>query len=296
MKKVLVLAAAMMAAVFSAKAEVEFAYEAGADLVSAYIWRGIYNGGLSFQPEALVGFNAEDEKIQFRAGVWGNIGASDWKFKKDQNDGTGYTMFMPELDIILSASAYGASIGLNHYYYCDGSNFFSWKDVNENLTAGNTSTTELWFGYNFDALFGVGAYINWYTTIAGNDYKAPTTEDLKHLLLGHRAYSTYIELGYDYTFENLGLTIGGQLGISPWESPEMYYNEKFAVVNLSVKVDKEFDLGVCTLNVFAQGSINPDGLQTDKNKPGYNVFVDAAGEDKLYAQKLNGCIGIGVWF
>ena len=51
MKKVLVLAVAVMATMMSAKAEVEFAYEAGAELVSAYIWRGQYNGGLSLQPE-----------------------------------------------------------------------------------------------------------------------------------------------------------------------------------------------------------------------------------------------------
>ena len=52
MKKVLVLAAAMVAVVMSAKAEVEFAYDAGAEVVSSYIWRGQYNGGLSLQPEA----------------------------------------------------------------------------------------------------------------------------------------------------------------------------------------------------------------------------------------------------
>ena len=40
MKKVLVLATAVMAVVMTARAEVEFAYEAGADLVSAYLWRG----------------------------------------------------------------------------------------------------------------------------------------------------------------------------------------------------------------------------------------------------------------
>lgn len=297
MKKVLVVVAAMIAAVMSAKAEVTFAYEAGAEVVSAYIWRGQYNGGLSLQPEALVGFDAEDEKIQFRVGAWGNIGASDWKFKTDGRDipGDYNTIFMPELDVILSASFYGASVGMNHYYYCDGSNFFSWKETNQNILDGNTSTTELWFGYNFDALFGVGAYINWYTTVAGNDYNAPTADDILHGLLGHRAFSTYIELGYDYTFENLGLTIGAQLGMSPWESP-LYGNEKFAVTNIALNVHKEWEVGPCTLDLFAQGSLNPDGLVTDKDDPGYNVHISKAGYDKLYNQKLNGVIGLGVWF
>ena len=282
MKKVLVLLVACMATVLSAKAEVEFAYEAGADIVSAYIWRGQYNGGLSFQPEALVGFNALDGNLEFRGGVWANIGASDWMFK---SDGIGIpdvynpnTYFVPEVDFIASVTAYGASLGYNAYYYCnDGSNH----------------TSELWAGYNFSHAFGqyAGAYINWYTTIAGGgDLKAET--DLKKLAQGiteRQAFSTYIELGYDYTFEDYGLTLGAQIGISPWESP-IYGNEKFNVVNLSLKINKEWEFDLVTLDLYALGSLNPD--QLDNN----NVFVNAAGDDKLYVQKLNGCIGLGIWF
>ena len=104
MKKISVLVAAMFAVVMSAKAEVEFAYEAGAELVSSYIWRGMYNGGLSLQPEGLVGFNALDEAIQFRGGVWANVGASDWKFKKGEiqlDDYNPNTYFVPEVDLSL---------------------------------------------------------------------------------------------------------------------------------------------------------------------------------------------------
>ena len=142
MKKVLVLVAAMMAVVCSVRAEVEFAYEAGAELVSAYIWRGQYNGGLSLQPEGLVGFDALDGAIEFRAGVWANLGASDWKFKTNGialEDYNPNTHFMPEVDFIASVSAYGASVGYNAYYYCDD---------------GSSHTSELWAGYNFSHLFG----------------------------------------------------------------------------------------------------------------------------------------------
>jgi len=279
-----------MAVVLSAKAEVEFAYEAGADLVSAYLWRGQYNGGLSFQPDLEAGFDANDGDIEFRAGVWANIGASDWKFKKngiaipDVYDPN--TRFMPEVDFMAHVTAYGASLGYNAYYYCND---------------GSDHTSELWVGYNFSHAFGenAGAYINWYTTVGGGgDLKAET--DLKKLAQGkleRQAFSTYIELGYDYTFEDLGLTLGAQVGLSPWESP-IYGNEKFACTNLSLKINKEWEFEHVTLDLYAQGSLNPDGLQTDKNdllNP-YNVYIDAAGDDKLYNQKLNGCIGIGVWF
>lgn len=282
----------LLVAAVAAKAEVEFAYDAGAELVSAYIWRGQYNGGLSFQPDLEIGFDAVDEAISFRAGVWGNIGASDWMFKKDKGDDEEYTYFMPELDVVLSLSAFGASVGFNHYYYCDGSNFFSWHTADQLAEEeGNTSTTEFWFGYNFDHFFGVGAYINWYTTIAGQDI-IDVVKDLpgggKDVSVG-RAWSTYIELGYDYTWEDYGITLGGQLGISPWESP-LYGNEKFAVTNISVKLNKEWEFDAVTLDLFAQGSINPDGINKE------NVYIKGCGYDKLYNQKLNGVIGLGIWF
>ena len=150
----------------------------------------------------------------------------------------------------------------------------------------------------FGELFGqyARAYVNWYTIVAGDDV-LPETDLVKltHGQLEKQAFSSYLEVGYDYTFENIGLTLGAQVGMSPFESP-LYGNDKFAVVNISAKVDKEFDLGVCTLNIFAQGSINPNGMVTDKNDAGYNVYIDAAGDLKLYNQKLNGCVGLGVWF
>lgn len=271
---------------------VDFAYEAGAELVSAYLWRGQYNGGLSFQPDLEIGFDAQDGAIEFRAGVWGNIGASDWKFKKglptyiDSESGDEInpnTRFMPELDVMLRFTAYGASVGLNHYYYCDGSNFFSWQSVDDIVAKGSTSTTEFWFGYNFDHFFGQGAYFNWYTTFAGNDLVWDENGD------PHRAWSSYIELGYDYTWENIGLTLGGQIGMSPWAS-DLYGNGKFAVTNLSVKLTKEWEFDVVTLDLFAQGMLNPDGINKE------NAYINAAGDEKLYTQKLNGCIGLGVWF
>lgn len=276
MKKVLVLAVAVMATMLSAKAEVEFAYEAGAELVSAYLWRGQYNGGLSLQPEGLVGFDALDGAIEFRGGVWANIGASDWKFKKDLptyldpesgDEIDPNTRFMPEVDFMASVKAYGASIGYNAYYYCND---------------GSDHTSELWVGYNFDHFFGVGAYINWYTMIAGGGDVNSVT--------GRPDFSSYIELGYDYTFEDLGLTLGAQVGMSPWQSENIYYNDKFAVVNIALNIHKEWEVGPCTLDLFATGSLNPNGLDKE------NVYINGSGDEKLYCQKLNGSIGLGVWF
>jgi len=278
MKKVLVLAAAMIAAVMSVKAETEFAYEAGVELVSSYIWRGQYNGGLSLQPEGLVGFDAKDGAVQFRAGVWASVGASDWKFQKGlptymdgEEEINPNTYFVPEVDFIASFSFYGASVGYNAYYYCND---------------GSDHVSEVWAGFSFDQLFGVGAYVNWYTSVAGG---GDVRDD------GKQAFSSYLEVGYDYTFEKIGLTLGAQVGMSPWKSP-IYYNDKFAVTNVSVKINKEWEFEHLTLDLFAQGSLNPDGLVTDREDPDYNVLINAAGDEKLYLQKLNGVVGIGIWF
>ena len=285
MKKFTLLCAAMVAAVMTAKAEVEFAYDAGAEIVSSYIWRGQYNGGLSFQPDAEVGFDALDDALEFRAGVWANIGASDWGFRKDlpyvkigDVEYNPNTYFVPELDFMAHVTAYGASLGYNAYYYCND---------------GSDHTSELWFGYNFSHFFGekAGAYINWYTTVGGGGDLKPET-DLKQIAKGQlerQAFSTYIELGYDYTFEKIGLTLGAQIGLSPWESP-IYGNDQFACTNLSLKVNKEWEFEHFTLDVFALGSLNPDGVNDD------NAFVKASGDNKLGVQKLNGTIGVGIWF
>ena len=210
------MVAAMMAVVMSAKAEdIEFAYDAGFEAVSCYIWRGQYNGGLSFQPDVEVGFDALDEALSFRFGAWGTVGASDWKFRKGfanyiDAEGTEInpnTYFVPEIDILGSFSFYGATVGFTHYYYFGGTPFFS------GLEDDGGSQTEIQVGYNFDHFFGQGAYINWYTMVAGADANYDENDE------AHRAWSSYIELGYDYTFDNIGLTLGAQLGMSPWESP-----------------------------------------------------------------------------
>ena len=290
MKKILLAGVLLLSCAAIAKADVEFAYDAGFEVVSAYIWRGQYNGGLSFQPDLEVGFDSDE--AGFRIGVWGNLGASDWRFKRNQpwyedEDGnviSPNTKFMPELDVIFNFNFYGASLGLNHYYYCDGGNFFGWLKDNDFFQGeGSSSTTEIWFGYNFSHFFDVDAYINWYTTVAGNDFVETASGDMK------RAHSTYIELGYNYTWDNIGLTLGGQLGMSPWAS-DLYGNSKFAVTNISLRLDKEWDFDHVTLDLFAQGSLNPDGVNKE------NAYIKGSGDEKLYNQKLNGVIGLGVWF
>ena len=124
--------------------------------------------------------------------------------------------------------------------------------------------------------------------VAGNDLVYGEDEETGDETY-RRAWSSYLELGYSYTWDNLGLTLGGELGMSPWRS-DLYGNSSFAVTNISIKLNKEWEVGPCTIDLFAQGSLNPDGVNTK------NAYIAGAGDDKLYNQKLNAVIGCGFWF
>lgn len=256
----------------SAYAEVEFSYTAGAELVSAYLWRGQYNGGLSFQPDLEVGY--EGEHTSLSVGAWGSIGATDWKFQKgleQTEDGNPNTYFMPELDVMATFTFYGVQVGLTHYQYF----------VPE---AKDNFQTEVTLGYNFDDLLGVPLHISWNTIVAGDDF----TVDDEGEYTDQHAFSSYLEIGYDHTFGETGLTLGGAIGMSPWTS-DFYRNEGFQVVNLSLRLEKEWEFDVCSLNLFAQGSLNPSLDEC-------HVYKATAGDDKLCAQPLNGAVGLGIWF
>lgn len=304
MKKLLFSVVAVLATMISFAQEAEgtvreaksfaFGYDAGADVVSAYLWRGQYNGGLSFQPTLDLGWDSEH--TSFRFGAWGNVGASDWMFRQldmpDENIEAIYgcnpnTYFVPELDIYGTINLWGATLGFTHYYYFGGSNFFCWDKVadwNEEKLENNTATTEITVGYDFSVLDLCGLYFTWNTMVAGNDFAYNEEGEIDK-----RAFSSYLEIGYNYTWENPGLTLGGAIGMVPWAS-DYYGTENFAVTNLTLKLNKAWDFDVCELDLYAQGMINPTGI--DKT----NAYIPKAGDEKIGCQKLNGCIGLGIWF
>lgn len=263
---------------------VEFAYEAGAEIVSSYMWRGQYNGGLSFQPDLEVGYDGDLTSL--RVGAWGNIGASDWKFQKglpENENGNPNTYFVPEIDVMLNFSISGLTIGATHYYYFGGSPFFNWGKFDPIEGSAGTSQTEVSLTYDFSQNIDfLHLSLNWNTMVAGDDLIEQEDGTLK------RAFSSYFEARYDQPLP-FDLTLSAAVGFSPWAS-DVYGNGKFAFTNLFLKLNKEWEFDICTIDLFAQGSLNPDRVNR------LNAFVSAAGDDKIGVQKLNGCIGLGVWF
>ncbi len=232
-----------------------FEWSVGADFTSAYLFRGMNYGGLSFQPEVAVSYGG------LELCGWANIGSVDNSFQE----------FTPELDVTLSYSIVGLTIGVNHLYYFDGSKYFDFKGE-------GTTQTELQIEYDFSEYFEhFPLSLGWYTYVAGDDFNNE----------GKRAYSSYIEISYDAQLP-LGFSITPTIGMTPWKSMYTHYEGDFAVNNLSLKVNWELEVGdhFC-LDVYAIGMANTFGLNKD------NAIVPVA--DRYDNQRLNGAIGVGLW-
>lgn len=286
MKKLLFSFAALCCAILPSKAQenLEFSYTADADIVSCYIWRGLYNGGLSFQPEALVGWTSEH--TSFNVGAWFNVGASDWCFRSGlpvTEDGNPNTQLTKEVDVMANLNLWGVTMGFAHYYYFDGTDYFNFGDIDK-ITG--SAQTEVFLGYDFSTLFpNVNLSLTWSTMVSGADL----------VVDGKRAYSSYLEACYTHNFK-YDISLTGVVGISPWMSIYTDGDEEnakdFAVNNLTLRLDKEWTLadGVVTLDLFLQGTMNTCNLNKD------NALIWKSGDDKLFKQKLMGAIGLNIAF
>lgn len=190
-----------------------FDWTVGCSLESNYLWRGLNVGGLSLQPHANVSY--EGAYID----VWWNLGATDWTFYK----------FNPELDLSIGFSRWGLTLQYTHMYYFDRySNgettcFFDFKDPQDGVGGINT---EWKIGYKISSKFPLS--VMWATRTWGKDGYLDNEGKRQ------RAYSTYIELGYDFNLPN-NYTIQTKIGMTPWRSIYTSYQGNFAVNNISIK-------------------------------------------------------------
>lgn len=256
-----------------------FVCNASTDLVSCYIWRGLYNGGLSLQPDLSLGL--EGEMTSFSLGSWWNVGASDWGFRSglpETEDSNPNTQLTKEVDVYISAKLWGALLGITQYYYFDGKSFFNFGDIND---IQGSAQTEANIGYDFSTLFpDVNLQLMWNTIFSGDDSK----------INGKRCFSTYIEASYCQTFDH-GFSLTGVFGISPWKGKytDIEVEGKahdFAVNNLTVRLDKTWSFNKSELTLFVQGTMNTCNLNKE------NAIIMASGDNILEKQKLMAALGI----
>ena len=234
MKKLFISCVALLSVCLSAvaqetaeetKAKVEV--NAGADLVSGYLWRGQHLSGAAFQPT--LGFGVGG----FSLAAWGSI-----DFKNEAH----------EFDWVAAYSfdKIGLSIAVTDYY-----GLFHGK----NAADGN-----IWDG---DVLVKYGNYDNHILEgTVGYDFSAVCNKFALTLavnvnMVNDDDHSTYIELGYPVKTDLVNLDFA--VGLTPAEGA---YSDNFNIVNISIKGTKELEFSPkFSLPVFAQAVLNPNKEQ-----------------------------------
>jgi hypothetical protein len=250
--------------------ELGLTFEVGADWVSSYLWRGQNIGGMAIQPMVTL-----DWKGLYVSG-WANIGADNWSFEE----------LSPELDITIGYDNFGLAVDLTHLYYFGGDPYFGKGGFKaQEQTTG--STMEVHAGLHLgDLIEKVPLYLDWYTTIYGDDCYQDENGEWK------RAWSTYIEVGYDFELP-LGMILGARVGIVPWLSSYSNYQEVWknaqtvAINNVNLRLDREFELKHVFLGVWGEMMLNCYGL----DKTNLTTTLENKGD-----QRLNWRIGASLYF
>lgn len=240
-----------------------FDWSASATLASNYIWRGLYCGGASLQADATVSYYG------VFANMWWNVGASDWAF----------TQLNPEVDISIGFSRWGVTIYYIHMYYFDTysdgkrSRFF---DMHNYAPGGGGTTGEWRVAYRVSDKIPLSILLACRTF--GRDGYINSNGELQ------RAYSSYIELGYDVNLSH-DWEIDLRLGMTPAKSLYTGYQGNFAVCHLGAKLNKKWTIGRTCMNAFAHVMLNPWQV----NKDNLILPIADAGD-----QRLNLAVGYSV--
>jgi hypothetical protein len=193
-----------------------------ADVVSSYIWRGQDMGGAAVQPTLGIGYKG------LSLTAWGSYGIDS------QNE-------MKELDLTLSYSIGGLTVGVTDYYCATGIESTPGKYF-EYAAHSTAHVFEANVGYDFGCLS-----VNWFTNFAGAD---GVNKD------GERAYSSYFELAAPFKLGGIDWT--ATLGAVPYATTSYADAGGFAVTNVGVKATKELVVTPSfKLPVFAGLSANP---------------------------------------
>ena len=246
-------------------------WSAGATMTSNYIWRGLYCGGPSLQLDATIGYAG------FYANMWWNVGATDWTF----------TGFNPEVDLMIGFSRWGLNINYLHCFYFDQysdgtpTRFFDFK----NYPRGGGGTTGEWrISYRVSDKIPLSCLVA-FRTFGRDGYYEDASLQLSERPMGYsleekgelkRAYSTYIELGYDFDLTQDWL-LAARVGVTPAKSLYTRFQGDFAVTMLQLKLTKTWTLDYGAMTAFANVMLQPWQVTRD------NLIrpIDEAGNQKL---------------
>lgn len=237
-KTIAILSIAILSGVGVAKAQ-EFNVQG--DLVSSYVWRGMYQSGAAVQPT--LGFSVAG----FSLTAWGSV---------DFN-GEG----KKEADLTAAYSIAGLTVSLTDYWWAgqsysrldeNGEPLFQ-NGLNKYFQFDNHITShivEAGLSYTLPVeKFPLS--ISAYTMVWGADKKVNDKGEIKN------AYSTYAELNYPFSLK--GVNLNAIVGASLLDSPANYYNDGFAVTNISLKASKDIQITEkFSLPIYTQVIWNPN--------------------------------------
>jgi len=221
---ILAVSTLLMSLSIFAQEEPKFRITPEADLVSTYVWRGVYQSGPSFQPSLTASYGG------LSLNLWG---FTDFATSND-------TGIAKEFDITLAYEVGGLTLAVTDYWW-----------AGEGARYGNYSANhyfESTIGYHFGDACPLS--LNWSTMFG------PGTDEKKEN--GDPFYSTYIEAAYDFNL--FGVDITPSIGVSPWTG--MYHREGtsgFALSSIAIKATKDIKISNSfSLPVFVEAIVAPN--------------------------------------
>jgi hypothetical protein len=231
----------------SPEAEVaEPKFTAAVDVVYPYLWRGIkyYGDKVAFQPYLNYAFT---DKLS--VGVWATTNFSNAADAYNEFDWNISYQISPVIKVMLS-----------DYYWPATKNNLDWERSSYfDYSEGSAQSLDLSVMFDFSDK-GVPLDLQWNTFIGGGDFKYDAEGNPT------RAYSSYAEVGYTHSFENLGIDVRPFVGAAVINGG--YYGEDangksgFTFSNVGVNVAKEIKISEnYALPVFVRYTNNDYGVQ-----------------------------------
>lgn len=197
------------------------------DIVSSYVWRGMYQTGVSIQPTLGVGYQG------LSLTAWGS---TDF-------DGTSSSAgrAAKEFDLTLAYTfGFGLSINVTDYWWAGqgAGRYFHY----------GSGTDHRWeAGVSYQLPFKkFPLSMAWYTMFAGADKNSD----------GGQAYSSYFQLTYPFSIKRFDFDVN--VGMSPYKSQAIYGCDSFAVTDVSLKAT--YTVKACdalSIPLFSQVIFNP---------------------------------------
>ena len=194
----------------------------GGDVVSSYVWRGVYQSGFSLQPNLGLTYKG------FLIGAWGSTDLGNFK----------------EIDLSVTYEVHGFSVGVTDYWW--SGQYLADSRFAPYFNYGDSHYFEATVAYEFGPKCPIG--LSWSTMFAGADKKAN----------GKQAFSSYVELFY--SFHAGSVDLNASIGAAPWAAPAWLPGgyDGFQVSNVSLKATKAIPVSAkYEIPVFAQLAVNP---------------------------------------